>query len=80
MRESTVRQPVIKIKPELLHCCKSDMLADMENFAVIRVSKGAQRANLMKLSQDGDESIRTFAARVQGKAQTCGFVTQAKCK
>ena len=68
------------LKSNQLHCCESDLLAAMEIFAVIRVSNGAQRADLMKLSQDGDESIRKFASRVQGKVQTCGFVTQAKCK
>ena len=59
---------------------ENDLLAAMESLSVIKVSKGARRAELMKLTQGADESIRTFAAKVQGKAQTCGFVTRGKCK
>ncbi|MEL6802396.1 MAG: reverse transcriptase domain-containing protein, partial [Bacteroidota bacterium] len=55
------------------------ILSSMESFAVIKVSKGTQRAELMKLSQNNDEAIRTFAARVKGKAQTCGFVALGRC-
>ena len=33
----------------------------------------------MQLSQGNDEQFRTFAARVKGKAVTCGFTTTAKC-
>ena len=56
------------------------VMATMEAFAVIRVAKGVTRGELMRMTQGSDESIRTFAARVQGKAETCGFVTTSKCK
>ena len=58
---------------------EADLSKAMEALSVIKVSKGARRAELMKLTQGADESIRTFAARVQGKAQTCGFVTKGQC-
>ena len=52
----------------------------MRSLAVIPVARGVSRAELIKMSQSDDEPIRTFAARVRGKAETCGFITAAKCK
>ena len=33
----------------------------------------------MELRQAADEPFRTFAANVQGKAETCAFLTTAEC-
>ena len=43
------------------------------------MARGVNRAELFKMSQSGDEPIRTFAARVRGKAETCAFTTSVKC-
>ena len=51
----------------------------MEAHAVIKVSRGFQRAELMKMSQGSEEAIRTFAARVKRKARTCKFVVEGTC-
>ena len=56
------------------------VMTTMESFAVIRVAKGVIRGELMRMTQGNDESIRTFTARVQGKAETCGFVTTSRCR
>ena len=37
------------------------------------------RAELMKMAQTNDEPVRTFAARVKGKARICGFTTKSTC-
>ena len=71
---------ILRAEPNITDSCEKDVLSAMKAFAVIRVSKGAHRAELMKLTQERDEAIRTFVARVQGKAQTCGFTTNGKCK
>ena len=52
----------------------------MRDLAVIPVAIGVRRAELMELRQSPDEQFRTFAARVQGKAETCVFTTTAKCQ
>ena len=57
-----------------------EVLSLMHSFAVIRVAKGALRAELMKMVQGKDETVRTFVARVQGKARTCEFIEDGKCK
>ena len=51
----------------------------MKSLAVIPVARGVNRAELFQMSQSNDEPIRTFAARVRGKAETCGFTTKCKC-
>ena len=51
----------------------------LEKLAVIPAAKGITRAELMRMSQGNDEPIRTFAVKVQGKAQICGFQMESKC-
>ena len=71
---------ILRLEPDVTELPVDDVLRLMQSFAVIRVSKGAQRAELMKMTQGKDESIRSFVARVQGKARTCDFKAQGKCK
>ena len=39
------------------------------------IALGVLRSELSAMYQGADESFRTFAARVQGKAETCEYVT-----
>ena len=70
---------ILRLEPGVTELPVNDVLHLMQSFAVIRVSKGAQRAELMKMSQGNDETIRSFVARVQGKARTCDFRAEGKC-
>ncbi|MEL6804106.1 MAG: hypothetical protein AAFO91_10025, partial [Bacteroidota bacterium] len=70
---------MLKSNPGITDCSPEVVMEAMEKLAVIPAAKSVSRAELMKMSQGSDESIRTFAAKVQGKAQTCGFVTKFKC-
>ncbi len=56
-----------------------EVLGVMESIAVIKVAIGVRRTELMKISQDHNETFRTFAARVRGKAETCNFTTKCRC-
>ena len=53
----------------------------MKSLAVVPVALGVLRSELWAIHQDADEPFRKFAARVQGKAEVCEFVTQysGKC-
>ena len=53
----------------------------MKSLAVVPVALGVLRSELLAIHQDADEPFRKFAARVQGKAEVCEFVTQysGKC-
>ena len=45
-------------------------MAAMKSLAVIVVATGVIRAELVRMRQERDESFRTFAAPVRGKAET----------
>ena len=70
---------LLKTDPNITSRPVNDVMAAMRSLAVIPVAKGVIRADLMQLSQGNDEQFRTFAARVKGKAVTCGFTTTTKC-
>ena len=53
----------------------AEALQRFKSLAVIPVALGVLRADLAAMRQDPDEPFRTFAARVQGKAETCEFKT-----
>ena len=57
----------------------ASVLESMRVLAVIPVARGVVRAELMRMRQANDESFRLFAARVRGKAETCGYSTTTKC-
>ncbi len=67
-------------KPHITSCSPDVVLEELRRLAVIPTSKGVSRAALMKMTQDNNEPFRTFAARVQGKAQVCGFTAKQSCK
>lgn len=70
---------LLKTDPDLTSRPEAEVKAAMEKLAVIPTAKGVLRADLMQLTQGTDESFRTFAARVKGKAETCGFAKTVKC-
>ena len=48
-------------------------LARMKDLAVIRIHKSVHLMNLYRMSQESDEGIRAFVARVTGTADMCGM-------
>ena len=71
---------ILKGVPNVTSLAEKDVLEIMHSYAVIPVATGVLRAELMQLAQGADEQFRTFAARVQGKAGTCGLHTSVKCE
>ena len=71
---------LLKSDPSLTTRSTAEVLKSMRAIAVIPVARGVSRAELTKMTQSDSEPIRTFAARVRGKAETCHFVTVTKCK
>ena len=51
----------------------------MRRLAVILVTPGVLRSDLMEIRQLRDELFRAFAARVCGKAETCAFSDDCTC-
>ena len=70
---------ILKMDPAVLTRPTQDLFSVMKNLAVIAVAPGVLRAELMQMHQDRDETFRTFAAKVRGKAETCGY-TNHDCR
>ena len=70
---------ILKAYPDIQSQSLADVLKKMRELAVIPVAIGVRRAELMDIRQSPDEPFRTFAAKVQGKAETCAFTTTATC-
>ena len=71
---------LLQYKRDITDCTPEVVLEELRKFAVIPTAKGVARTTLMKMHQDNDEQFRTFVARVQGKAQVCGFTTSHVCE
>ena len=57
----------------------SIVMGAMKSLAVIEVATGVMRAELVRMQQEREESLRTFAARVRGKAETYAYITKCTC-
>ena len=55
------------------------LLAAIKKLAVQPVARGVRRTELMNMQQDNDESIRSFHAKVKGRAVTCSYVVSCGC-
>ena len=49
------------------------LLDSIKKLAVISIAASVRRAEFLALHQDHGQPVRSFAARVKGKAQTCAF-------
>ncbi|XP_066924129.1 uncharacterized protein [Clytia hemisphaerica] len=66
---------VLRAHPDFTTRTLQDALTTLKSIAVIPVAVGVLRSELAAMRQDPDETFRTFAAKVQGKAETCEFTT-----
>ena len=67
---------LLKTDPSIVSKPTSIVTGAMKSLAVIVVATGVLRAELVRMQQKRDESLRTFAARVRGKAETCAYITK----
>ena len=66
---------ILRAHPDFSDKSIADALRLLKSLAVVPVALGVLRSQLSKMIQGPDESFRTYAARVQGKAETCEFRT-----
>ena len=71
---------LLKADPDITSRCLNDVLESMRKLAVIPTAQGVLRAELLQMKQSPDETFRTFAARVKGKAETCAFAISVRCR
>lgn len=75
----TLGDALLKADPIITTRPVDEVMAAMKSLAIIPVSRGVKRAELVAMHQSPDEPFRAFAARVRGKAETCGFSVSDKC-
>ena len=67
---------VLRAIPDFTMKPIEDALPLLKALAVLPVALGVVRCELASLCQHPDEPFRTFAARVQGKAEICEYKTK----
>lgn len=73
---------LFKDVPDIYTVPENDLLEAIKKLSVISVAASVRRTELLSLKQDHSQPIRSFAAKVKGKAQTCAFhkeCTRASC-
>ena len=55
------------------------LLAAIKKLAVQPVARGVRRTELINMTQDSGEPIRSFHAKVKGGAVTCAYTISCKC-
>ena len=70
---------ILKAEPDVISKPIGEVIDIAKSLAVIPIARGVKRAELLQMHQGDDEPIRTFAARVRGKAEICGFTTSVTC-
>ena len=58
---------------------ETKLLAAIKELAVTPVAIGVRRTELLNMSQDREEPIRSFHAKVKGKALTCSYKVKCPC-
>ena len=58
---------------------EDELLAAIKKLAVQPVAIGVRRTELMNMTQDREEAIRTFHAKVKGRALTCAYKVDCSC-
>ena len=66
---------VLRAHPNFTSKPLDEVITLLRSLAVVPIALGVLRSELSAMVQDPDEPFRTFAARVQGKAETCEFTT-----
>ena len=72
---------MLKFDPDLLSKKIDKVIEITKSLAVIPIAViPITRAELLQMKQSDEEPVRTFAARVRGKAEICNFMTSVSCK
>ena len=75
----TLGNSLLKTDPAIVTKPTADVIKAMKSLAVIAIATGVTRAELVQMRKEHDESFRSFAARVRGKAEICNYTTKCSC-
>ena len=77
--EKELGDSVLKVNSTAATGPLDPLIKIMRSLAVIPIATGVLRTELLQMKQERDEPFRAFAARVRGKAETCGFTINCTC-
>ena len=63
----------LRSNPDATRGTEDELLAAIKSLSVIPVAKSVRRSNLLAVKQDHSENVRSFYARINGKAATCTY-------
>ena len=75
----TLGDDLLKGTTDIMKESEEALLSAIKRLAVQPVARGVRRTDLMNMQQDSGESIRSFHAKVKGKAATCSYIVSCKC-
>ena len=71
--DESLGDAILRGHPDAVEGNEETLLAVIKKLAVTPVPRVVRRNEVLKLKQDHGEKTRSFAARVRGKASTCGY-------
>ena len=72
--EQDLLDMLLHVEPKIGSKTKNEVLGIIKQLAVVPVAMGVRRAKLFEMKQERGESLRKYAAKIQGKATTCAFI------
>ncbi|MBY0580464.1 MAG: hypothetical protein K2P53_02095, partial [Rickettsiales bacterium] len=77
--EDDLGNQLLKENPRIINENEDIFLKAMKKLAVIPVAISVRRAELLQMRQGHNENIRSFYAKMKGKAATCNYTVQCHC-
>ena len=74
--EQDLLENVLRSEPDITSKDERDQLESIRRLSVVPVAMGVRRSEVLNLTQDSNELVRSFFSRIQGKAATCNFFTK----
>ena len=71
--EEELGNDILQSHPDSTRGDESNLLSAIKRLAVIPVAVSVRRSDLLSIRQDHGENVRSFYARISGKAATCAY-------
>lgn len=65
---------ILRSNPDAIRGTEDELLAAIKRLAVTPVAISVRRSDLLSIKQDHGENVRSFYARINGKAATCAYL------
>ena len=71
--EEGLGNDILRSQPESVSGTEEDLITEIKKLAVTPVAISVRRSDLLTIRQDHSENVRSFFARINGKATTCAY-------